>query len=171
MAFELYDQADAPQGPNKALGRPTKYDEKTVTKVLYALQKGSTFKLAAAYAGISYDALMHWKAESAKHGEASMYYPFHLMVEENVAKGAVRALEMVDTAALVDWRAAAWRLAHAPSTRHDYADKVEVTGADGEPLIPLAALRDLVAQAQSQGTDDDDFAAENVTPIRSNQSA
>lgn len=163
MAFELHEKADAPGDSNRALGRPTKYNERTVTRILYALQKGSTFKLAAAYAGISYDALMHWKQHSALHGEASMYYPFHMMVEENVAKGAVRALEMIDSAALEDWRAAAWRLAHAPSTRNEYADKVELTGADGEALIPLAALRDLLDKAQPEADEDDDFADTNVT--------
>lgn len=40
----------------------------------------------------------------------------------------------------VDWRARAWLLSRSPATRADYAERTEVTGADGGPVeIDLAA--------------------------------
>lgn len=160
MAFTLHDESEIPkQQKRAALGRPYLYNEETVSKILYALQKGSTYKLAAQYAGISYECFHHWKRDSQEKGELSPFYPFHLMVEENVARGSVRALAIIESAAEHDWKAAAWRISHNPFTRQDYSDKVEVTGKDGAPLIGLGALRALLPDEE---TDSDDDFAENV---------
>lgn len=49
--------------------------------------------------------------------------------------------------------------------------EIELTGADGEPLIPLAALRSLLDQATPPGDIDDDFADTNVSPIFTRETA
>lgn len=161
--FDLHEHDTVPKSRYVAYGRPTKYNPEIVGKVLYALQRGATHRVACAYAGIAYETFNRWVQLSKEHGEKSMYFPFHLMVEQNIAKGTMRSLEMVEAATPTDWRAAAWRLTHGPYTRNDYSDKVELTGAGGEPLIPLEALRGMLGDASAT---DDDFGDENITPIR-----
>lgn len=162
MSFQTFSESEAPkqEGAERVLGRPTLFNEERVGKILYAVQMGATYRIAAQYAGISYDTLHHWRQRSESDGPGSMYYPFHLMLEQNVAKGAVKSLEMIEAAAPADWRAAAWRLSHNPFTRPDYADKAELpSGPDGEPLLSIGALRAVLAESASQGaTEDDDFA-------------
>lgn len=152
------------QGQTVAVGRPSLYTEERVARILWALQHGGSYSLAARYAGISVSTLHAWRRDSRERGEESHYYPFHTMCDENVAIGAMRALEAIEVAAMQgDWKAAAWRLTHNPFTRSEYADKVELTGAGDSPLISIDALRGLLPKdGPGRADTDDDFEGENV---------
>lgn len=138
---------DNAQRPNYHLGRPTKYTKANVEKLLEVLQLGGTRQMACAYAGIGYQTFMDWMRD-AHNNPNSPYAELPEMVEQNESIGSVKALKAIAAAQPVDWRAAAWRLERGSLTRQFFGPKqVEVTGKDGEALIPLESLRQALADA------------------------
>lgn len=83
------------------MGRPTKYRREIVDAIIAAIEAGATYDLAAAAAGISTDTLGRWRKEKPLFAE---------LMREAEGKGAVKLLRVIDTAAVDDWRAAAWKL-------------------------------------------------------------
>ena len=91
------------------LGRPTKFNEQTRKKILWALRLGNYRKTAAEYAGISERTICDWLFKGAE-GETTEYADFHRDVLEAEQAAEVRALGVIQQAANRDWKAAAWFL-------------------------------------------------------------
>lgn len=106
--------------------RPTKYTAERAAIVEDGIERGLTFGLAAALAGISPDTLTNWRKR---------YADFSERVEQAEALGALANLDKVRRAGDDDWRAAAWILEHRHP--HQYGKTVtenQHTGQNGEPI-------------------------------------
>lgn len=84
------------------MARPSKYTAQTVERIIEAIAKGASLKLAAAYGGISYDALNEWMHRNRQ---------FRQQIESAEAHAAARWLDHIELAAQEGaWQAAAWKL-------------------------------------------------------------
>lgn len=85
------------------MARPAiKLDEGRRKRLLAALEAGATLRMAAAAAGVSEDTLARWRKADAD---------LQADIETAEARGAVRALEVIQAAAAAGtWQAAAWML-------------------------------------------------------------
>jgi hypothetical protein len=91
-------------------GQPTKLTKATREKLCKAIRLGATYKLACAYAGISYSAFRLWINEG-KANTAPRYVRFLKQIEEAEAEGAVTWLDVIEKAAKEGtWQAAAYKL-------------------------------------------------------------
>ena len=75
----------------------SKFTESTKNKIYQALLLGSTYKLAANYAGISESTLYKWIERSKLEGEGE-YYDFVTACREAEAQGALNCLGTVNNA-------------------------------------------------------------------------
>lgn len=100
----------------KPKGRKSKFTEPVRTRVIEALRAGTTYEIAAQYAGISRSTLYEWikKGESTETG---VYRTFHDNIKKAEAEGAVVHLGTIAQASQKDWKAAAWIL----ERRHGYS--------------------------------------------------
>ena len=92
------------------MGRPTKLNTATQKRIVQAIKMGTTYELAAQYAGISYATFNNWmnQGESALSGE---FFEFFNAVKEAEGKAAVGWLAKIEKAATAgNWQAAAWKL-------------------------------------------------------------
>lgn len=109
---------------SKGTGRPTKFTEQTVNRILEAIRNGLSYRHAVQAAGISYDTFLRWmeKGENARSGK---FREFFDQVKKAEAEGAERNMKLIQEAAETkDWKAAAWIL----ERRHpdDYGEKRKV---------------------------------------------
>lgn len=106
-------------------GRPTKYNWRTVKRVIRCLQKGMPVTLAASAAGITFQSLCTYRTAHPN---------FDAAVKKAIARGVEKRLEKIEKASEAgDWRAAAWMLEHC-QPEHFAKNRIEVTGADGAAL-------------------------------------
>ncbi len=102
-------------------GQPLKLDKYGIKeRILIALAKGATYRLACSYAGISYttfrvymnkgEALIDLYEEQIDAHPDKGYLDFYLKVKEVEALAALKWLEKIDKASEVQWQAAAWKL-------------------------------------------------------------
>lgn len=92
------------------MARPSKLTPDAQAKIVQAIQMGSTYELAAQYAGISYDSFNNWmnKGEKASSGE---FFEFFNAVKEAEGRAVVGWLAKIEKAASDgSWQAAAWKL-------------------------------------------------------------
>lgn len=82
-------------------GRPTKYTEEVVARVVQAVEMGATRRLAALYGGIGLTTLYEWQNE---------YPEFADRIKDAEARAAIRWLAKIEAASEVSWQAAAWKL-------------------------------------------------------------
>jgi hypothetical protein len=96
-------------------GRPSKYTDETVARVVEGIKLGLTYELAASYAGISWDTFDRWRKGKAD---------FALRISEAEGKGAALNMARINKEAQEgEWRAAAWIMEH----RHGYASSADLT--------------------------------------------
>jgi len=97
------------------MARRTKLTDEMQAKFCEAIAVGMTIKLSCQYAGISEAVYYKWRNEADAGAERQR--EFMEAVKSNEAKGAVRCLVAIETAAEEgSWQAAAWIL----ERRHDY---------------------------------------------------
>lgn len=91
------------------MGRPSKLTDETKRKIIDAISVGSTYEIAAGYAGVSYVTFNSWmqRGEAAKGGE---FLEFFNAVKEAEGKAAVKWLAVIEKASVEQWQAAAWKL-------------------------------------------------------------
>lgn len=120
----------------------TKRTPENRKRIITALRLGVTFKLAAAYAGMSYDAFHAWRNDDIEFAEE---------VERAIGVAATQWMNIIEEAAKVDWRAAAWKLQRRFPT--EYGRSVnEVTGPNGGPI----QVREITVKVpDALGIDDD----------------
>lgn len=95
-------------------GRPSLFTEKRAKLVIEAVRRGQTYKLAAAYAGISYSTLNRWRSIGSDDDAPTKYRKFWKQLEQASGEAALRMIECIEIAAQTDWKAATWVL----SRRH-----------------------------------------------------
>ncbi len=112
-------------------GRPTKYTKATVARLVEAVEKGSTYELAAYYAGIGERTLYDWLER----------YPQLVQdIKAAEARAAARWLDVIERSANEgNWTAAAWKLERRYP--HMYGRTVQETknthehsGPHGQPI-------------------------------------
>ena len=112
-------------------GRPTKYTEQTVAKLLEALRGGNTRRASCAVADISQDSLALWLRTYPEFAEA---------VEKAEGKAEASMISVIKNAADTTWQAAAWWLER--KHKAEWSSRVEQTGADGSPVKVIVEYAD-----------------------------
>lgn len=90
-------------------GRPPLFTIERAEKVIEAVRRGLTLKLAAAYAGISYDTLNRWRKKGCEEPETE-FSKFCEALEQALAEAALHLVDCINEAAKKDWKAATWLL-------------------------------------------------------------
>ena len=131
--------------------RPTKLTPEIQETIVNAVKLGNYIETAAALAGIHKSTLYDWmkrgareaerldKTPSAKPRKKELpYLEFSDALTRALAYAESRDVEMIDKAAIEDWRASAWRLERRNSERWGKKDKVTAdlshSGKDGGPI-------------------------------------
>lgn len=106
----------------------SKYTPERVKRFLDAVRLGSTYRLAAAYAGISHETYANWLDSKPE---------FFAAVKEAEGQAVVGWLAKIEKAANDgNWQAAAWKLERRLPEDFGRKDRqsVELTGKDGGPV-------------------------------------
>ena len=112
-------------------GRPTKYTEQTVAKLLEALRGGNTRRASCAAGNISQETFARWLADNADFVDA---------VEKAEGEAELRNLAVIQDATKTTWQAAAWWLER--KHKAEWSSRVEQTGADGSPVKVIVEYAD-----------------------------
>jgi len=91
-------------------GRPPLADPQRIERVLDAVSKGMTYRLAAAFAGVSYDTFNRWRRLSMSDDPPPELCDFCDALPAAEGQAAYRFASRIDEASERDWRAAAWML-------------------------------------------------------------
>ena len=117
------------------MSRPLKLTKEVEKRLAYALELGTTYKLAFQYAGICYKTFRNWMKRgenySLKPGhppEKDKYVHFLHHIKKSSAVGAIEMLKIIKKAAPENWQAAAWMLERR--FPEDYGRNRIVTGED-----------------------------------------
>jgi len=116
-------------------------------QVIESLKEGSTFRIAAAAAGVNENTLKNWRTADAD---------FETACRQARAQFAQRNIARVNDAASEDWRAATWLLEKHPDTREEFKSAETAKGGGGIQVIlqiPRSAdeARDIVGQVIEHG--------------------
>ncbi len=110
-----------------------KFTEDVIVRLEQALSLGASYEMACRYAGITYQTYRNWilKGEAARTGAYREFVDRMAAAEGRAVIGWLAKIEKAASDGA--WQAAAWKL------ERRYPDvygrqRIEVTGADGEPL-------------------------------------
>jgi len=126
--------------------RKSKFTEERIEKILEAVRTGSTFKMAAEYAGISRTSLYNYinQGKKAPHGKA---HDFFVALVQAESDGAISNLKIIDLAAQKgDWKAAAWKLERRHGYHRDGCAQIQMENR--KEKLPENTIDLLRAQAQ-----------------------
>jgi hypothetical protein len=113
--------------------RPSLLTPKVQQAIVQAIALGATYKLAAAYGGISEDTFNNWMKRGVEE-EDGIYVDFRAAVEEAEGIAAVGWLAKIEKAANDGtWQAAAWKLERRYPQQYG-RQSLEMVGKDGENL-------------------------------------
>lgn len=132
-------------------GYPRKFTRATRKAILEGVASGLFPSTAAGLAGVSASALSQWLTQGRDHPET---YPdkakFVLDMEQAEAVAESGMFDKIKEAAdeEKDWKAAAWLLERRKPERWGRANKVEVSGPDGERLVPRELLEIAMERAR-----------------------
>lgn len=134
-------------------GRPTKLTEERSKSICEALRDALPLDSAARYAGVSVRAVQIWlkrgEDELARINEAfeedpniepeidpahEIYVRFALDAREAQSRAEHGLLKQIRTAAMLNWKAAAWLLSKLYPDRYADKERLEVSGPDGNPI-------------------------------------
>jgi hypothetical protein len=111
-------------------GARTKRTPETAEVICRAVAKGMPFNYACHIAGICLSSFHAWR--NADPG-------FREQIEAAIARGIEKRLAIIEEMAATDWRCCAWWLEHC-QPQFFAKTRVELTGADGSPLIGAIAV-------------------------------
>jgi len=100
----------------KPIGRKSKFTGPVKDRIIEALRAGTTYEIAAQFAGISRSTLYEW-IKKGEQEETGPYRTFSDNIKKAEAEGAVVHLGTIAQASAKDWKAAAWIL----ERRHGYS--------------------------------------------------
>lgn len=129
------------------MGRPTKLDKDTLTKICLALEAGASLEAAAAYGRIAYNTLNEWmkrgaaelervngdKRRKIKPGEA-LYTEFHEAVKKAIDFSEASIISEIRVHGRKTWQALAWLAERRWPKRWARPERIEHTGKDGGPV-------------------------------------
>jgi transposase len=127
------------------VGQPPKIlDESVRKRILFALSKGASYKIACGFAGIATTTYYRWvelgssihdmDPEYRKDHRHIEYYNFWRDVEAVKADAALKWLERIDDAAKFHWQAAAWKLERRYPDEYGRSDKPQGQDAESEAI-------------------------------------
>lgn len=118
-------------------GAPSKLTKECMGRVIVAIQRGSTYELAAAYAGICYATFRNWMRKGEAQDEQETgdeYLEFYRAVKKAEGVAALVWLDMIEKAASGgQWQAAAWKLERRYPQQYGKTVQ-ELQGKDGAPI-------------------------------------
>ncbi len=124
-------------------GRDSKLTIEVHAAILKSILNGATRTDAAIAAGITYQTYKNWMKrgeefdklkEDVRDEKELPFFEFFVDIKKAEAECANEMVGIVRKAAARQWQAAAWFLERR--RREDYALRREITGKDGEDLIP-----------------------------------
>lgn len=122
------------------MGRPSKLNSRVAEQVLSALELGATRRHAAAAAGLGERTLYHWLEKGAAETKG-IYWQFLQDVKKAEGRCTVNMLQLIQSAAVTDWKAAAWILERSRGYTRTNALQVDVRDVSAEPQTdPRAEL-------------------------------
>ena len=105
-------------------GRPSKLTPKTRERICAAIRQGATREIAAASGGVGVSTVNDWLRLADVPDAAPKYSAFSAAVKLAEADNALRALAVIEGAAIDgSWQAAAWIL----ERRHGYRRDAQIT--------------------------------------------
>ena len=126
----------------KPKGRTTRLTPEIERQVILAISAGAPLKVAAGSAGIGVSTLGLW-LQKGQEGRQP-YLGFMERVRDAQDRIHTRIVGTITTAALTNWTAAiAWIRLRWPE---QYAERLEVTGAGGSPLMAGNMIANIVVQ-------------------------
>lgn len=118
-------------------GAPSKLTNDSKLKVLAGIQRGATYELASAYAGISYSTFRNWMRKGEEQDEqenGDEFLDFYRAVKNAEGVAAMLWLDKIDKAADGGyWQAAAWKLERRYPQQYGKTVQ-EIQGKDGAPI-------------------------------------
>ena len=140
-------------------GRPSKFTPEVRQKILDAIIGGATYKLAAEFAGISYDTFNTWlkkgEQKTSKDPDHELYVQFAEKVTQANAQMAVSALTSIRLA--IDWQAKAWLLerrfpeSYGKSTALDSLMKELIAAAKQSGVSVDLILKATISELKGEG--------------------
>ena len=127
-------------------------DEKVMDAFLTGLETGLNMATSAKRVGLSANTVKTWLRMGRDGGDVDpKYLDFAIRVDAAQAEGEGTMLERIRTAASQegDVKAAQWYLERLHPEKYGKQSRLEVTGADGEDLIPKDLLQTAIARAGS----------------------
>jgi hypothetical protein len=105
-------------------GRPSKLTPDTQEAICKAIRLGATREIAASAGGVRTETINEWLRRSRKPDAEAKYSAFSAAVKLAEADNALRALAIIESAAIDgSWQAAAWML----ERRHGYRRDAQIT--------------------------------------------
>jgi len=133
------------------MGRPTKLTASVKETVLAALELGATRCHAAAAAGVGERTLYHWLEKGAADTKGA-YWQFLQDVKKAEGRCTVALLKLIQSAAVTDWKAAAWILERSRGYTRTNALPVDVRDVSAEPQTdPRAELLAKLERMRGRG--------------------
>ncbi len=125
--------------PKPRRGRPPgtgKLDEAMIERICTAIAAGNYLKTAAALAGVSPGTASAWITMGKRDDSPEIYRLFASEVQKARAIAEARAVQHIMRAAGEgQWTGSAWYLERTNPDEWGKKERVEVTGADGAPLM------------------------------------
>lgn len=130
-------------------------------RLLKAIKKGLTLRLACAYAGVGYMSLRKWLMKGEEISQLSeeeiekhprkLYYDFWLEYTYAESVAALWCLDKVDRASETQWQAAAWKLERRYP--HEYGRNTNLEEKTDENAREIERVRDEVSRLKREGND------------------
>jgi transposase len=154
-------------------GRPTRLTPEVQETIVTVLKTGAYLETAAAFAGVSLEAVYAWMRRGKLKGR-SIYKDFRQAVERASAEAEVKDLLVIDAAAKgatdpatgatvrsPNWNAAAWRLERRHPRKWGRFDRVEHEVGDetvkkGGLTVRVIASRETPPEALNPTTEEQD---------------
>lgn len=114
------------------MARPTKLTSDVQKRIVAAIKRGATYKLAAQYGGITYKTFNEWikQGEDELEGE---FCEFCNAIKKAEGEAAFKWLGVIEAAGKESWQAMAWKLERRYP--EDYGRQIqEHTGKNGTPI-------------------------------------
>ena len=112
-------------------GRKTVLDEKMIQLFVENFQLGLSDEACYSLAGVSYTTFYSW-INRGKKKDGKIFVEFLDRINAAKAEGEKALIKRIRKDQ--DWKAAAWILTHSPHHKKDWADRSELTGANGKSL-------------------------------------
>lgn len=139
------------------VGKPTLLNDELQEKIVELIKLGNYAEDAAGAVGIGRTTFFLWMARGRAESERlklmpdaepneleTPYVTFMNAVEKARDEATARNVAVIQKAAHSgDWKAAAWYLERTRQKTYGRAERVEMTGADGEPMKMVVDVGDL----------------------------